>query len=341
MLACYPRSDMDCELYALNRLQLWEVLKFMSTSEQRMFLIQLLTEVNGSQHSLFSESILRGKKQAVERAATTSINNLYILAAEVLDEIIDEGIRQGKIAEDVRNIPDIFLFRGQDKEEKVDCPWFNVLLQYEKKKVALMTESGRYRAPVSALGTLRSQKSLHTEEGNGAVRRDSLPGATRRRSVEVESDMEERVKALFRFIDVDGSGMISREELKQSLSALTKTDVSWITVDDMMARAFMMDAGRGGGLVDVSKGSATSNVAEGPESEEKEKEGCAANGQAEVSFDSIKTVIMLTMIQKCDHAMEVVEEPNSMTLRDRVDSNRSKQKFALTNLQVESFSFGG
>lgn len=281
-------SDANLEMYALDRSRLWEVFKFMSVSEQREFLIRLFTEVNDYQHTYFSDLVLRSKKQTVERVTTTSINNLYNLAADVLDEIIDEGIRHGRIPQVVRTVADHFLLQ-EHREGVADCPWFNALLQYEKKKIALVTESSR-----------------HTSEGYQggedsqleASASDSMPMLLRKQSVEIRDDsIEDRIKALFHFIDADGSGLISREELMQGLSALF-VGASWEMVDDMMSRAAMSGKCDDGGDMVMSYDDECAR-----KTRPSEDTKTTASDPVEVSFEAIKALIVSSMSERRNYDM--------------------------------------
>jgi hypothetical protein len=220
-------ADVNSEIFFLSKIELWKILLFMSRTEQRLFLIKLFTEVNGLQHSPFSSEMLSSVK-LIGRSVTTSMDNLYDLSDSVMNEIIDEGIRSGNLHENVKETEDVF-FRILTKDKMINevttCPWYEVLRAYEQKKVdTILSASSRAVAAVVV-----EANQPHIE-----MKRKRLP--LDRRSVStVSDDLRLRVKSLFQFMDLDGSGEVSREEIMKSLQALGWKAVTWEIVDQLIA----------------------------------------------------------------------------------------------------------
>ena len=217
-------ADVNSEVFFLSKAELWKILLFMSRTEQRAFLVKLFTEVNGLQHSPFSEEMLSSVK-LIGRSVTTSIDNLYSLSESVLNEIIDEGIRSGSVNENVKEAEDVFfhILSKEKTESEVTCPWYEVLRAYEQKKVeTILSASSR------ALGVAEANQP-HIE-----MKRKRLPLDHRSVST-VSDDLKLRIKSLFQFMDASGSGAVTREEVMKSLQALGWKAVTWEIVDRLIA----------------------------------------------------------------------------------------------------------
>jgi predicted DNA-binding protein YlxM (UPF0122 family) len=218
-------ADVNSEVFFLSKSELWKILLFMSRTEQRTFLIKLFTEVNGVNHSPFSEERLKSVK-LIGRTVTTSMDNLYDLSDSVMNEIVDEGIRRGNIHENVKHTEDVFfriLSREMSQQAEYSCPWFEVLRSYEQKKVdTILSATTRAEAVVET-----SQPYLEIKRKRGPLDRRSVST--------VSDDIRLRIQSLFQFMDLDGSGEVSREELMSSLQALGWKTVTWGFVDQLIA----------------------------------------------------------------------------------------------------------
>jgi hypothetical protein len=234
-------ADVNSEVFTLSKAELWKILLFMSRTEQRTFLIKLFTEVNGLQHSPFSEEMLSSVR-LIGRSVTTSMDNLYELAESVLNEIIDEGIRSGNLHANVKETEDVFFRilskeKTQSAEERAgeSCPWYEVLRAYEQKKIDTILS-----ASTRAVAAHVAENSKPYIE----IKRKRLP--LDRRSVStVTDDLRMRIKSLFQFMDLDGSGEVSRVELMRSLQALGWKAVSWEIVDQLIADTVRHGQGQG------------------------------------------------------------------------------------------------
>ena len=234
-------ADVNSEIYSLSKADLWRIFLFIPRTEQRIFLIKLLTEVNGIQHSPFSDEMLNSVR-LIGRTVTSTLDNLHELADSVLNEIIDEGIRRGSINETVKQTEDVF-FRIMSKENSSSgellCPWFEVLRAYEQKKLDMILTTNKSES--------KDNKQLSNSNTNQSPQievKSTQPGRHKidRRSVStVSDDLRIRVKSLFQFMDLDGSGSISREELMSSLQSLGWATVTWDYVDILMSNIIRED----------------------------------------------------------------------------------------------------
>jgi CRP-like cAMP-binding protein/Ca2+-binding EF-hand superfamily protein len=136
-------AETECQVYSLHKKSLWEIFQYMTRQDQRVFLIHLYTEVNGYCHTLFDEENINMK--LIARTLTSTIDNLYNLADSVMNEIMDEGIRAGKIPESIKLVNDTFIKKQPTTQSPVvgllSCPWFEVLQVYEQKKVEVMSHT--------------------------------------------------------------------------------------------------------------------------------------------------------------------------------------------------------
>jgi hypothetical protein len=228
-------ADVNSEVYTLSKSELWKIFLFMPRVEQRFILIKLFTEVNGIQHSAFSEEILSSAR-LIGRSVTSTLDNLYELADSVLNEIIDEGIRQGNVHENVKHTEDVFyriLSKDGQNSTEMTCPWFEVLRAYEQKKVDMITSAASAARTTNGVSPTLSLRPEPTSQEND---RKKFQLNFQNRSVStVSDDLRQRIASLFRFMDLDGSGAISREELRTSLHSLGWTSVTWEFVDQLMA----------------------------------------------------------------------------------------------------------
>lgn len=229
-------ADVNSEIYTLSKVELWKIFLFIPRTEQRIFLIKLLTEVNGIQHSPFSEEMLNSVR-LIGRTVTSTLDNLYELSDSVLNEIIDEGIRRGSINETIKQTEDVF-FRIMSKDDRLNseiiCPWFEVLRAYEQKKLDMILTS-------NANNTQSNDKNKNNQiiNQNPTIEIKSSQYQKHKfekRSVStVSEDLRIRIKSLFQFMDMDGSGAVSREELMTSLQSLGWKSVTWDYVDILMS----------------------------------------------------------------------------------------------------------
>jgi CRP-like cAMP-binding protein len=137
-------AETECQVYSLHKRSLWEIFQYMTRQDQRVFLIHLYTEVNGYCHTLFDEENINMK--LIARTLTSTIDNLYNLADSVMNEIMDEGIRAGKIPESIKLVNDTFIKKQPGATQSpvvglLSCPWFEVLQVYEQKKVEVMSHT--------------------------------------------------------------------------------------------------------------------------------------------------------------------------------------------------------
>jgi hypothetical protein len=132
-------AETECQVYTLHKKSLWEIFQYMTRMDQRIFLIHLFTEVNGYCHTLFNEENIN--MRLIARTLTSTIDNLYNLVDGVMNEIMDEGIRAGKIPESIKLVNDTFVKKPpvQSTASLLTCPWFEVLQVYEQKKVEVLS----------------------------------------------------------------------------------------------------------------------------------------------------------------------------------------------------------
>jgi CRP-like cAMP-binding protein len=134
-------AETECQVYSLHKRSLWEIFQYMTRQDQRVFLIHLFTEVNGYCHTLFDEENIAMK--LIARTLTSTIDNLYNLVDSVMNEIMDEGIRAGKIPESIKLVNDTFVKKQPvaNSAGLLTCPWFEVLQVYEQKKVEVLSSA--------------------------------------------------------------------------------------------------------------------------------------------------------------------------------------------------------
>jgi hypothetical protein len=252
-------ADVNSEVYSLSKSELWKIFLRIPRTEQRIFLIKLFTEVNGVQHSIFREEMLHSLVgRLIDRSVTSTVDNLYELADGVLNEIIDEGIRRGSVHHTVKETEDVFyrhLTKDADDSKAATCPWYEVLRVYEQMKLDMIlakSSSPASSAPVA--GAVVPPSPVHRTKPAAAAAAavdddDSLSvmemRRKQRRSFEkrseggstVSGDLRKRITSLFQFMDLDGTGGVSREEVMSSLQSLGWKSVTWDFVDHLMAQA--------------------------------------------------------------------------------------------------------
>lgn len=232
-------ADVNSEVFFLSKDELWKILLFISRTEQRIFLIKLFIENNNIKHSPFNNERLESVK-LIGRTITTTIDNLYELSDSIMNEIIDEGIRNGNIQENIKNNEDVFFrllskdpsYQAMSMKENL-CPWYEVLRAYEQKKVdTILAASSR------SINATMDHQPPYLE-----IKRKRLPLDRRSISI-INDDLRLRVKSLFQFMDLDGSGSVSRHELMSSLQSLGWRNVTWDDVDQLLADTVRSDSDR-------------------------------------------------------------------------------------------------
>jgi hypothetical protein len=261
-------ADVNSEVYSLSKAELWKIFLRIPRTEQRIILIKFFTEINGIQHSIFSEEMLHSSSiRLIERTMTSTLDNLYDLSESVLNEIIDEGIRRGNVNSRVKENEDVF-YRILSKEtfenrKKMSCPWYEVLRIYEQKKLEMIIPSSPSSSPppagiASSGGGVIDSLSVkiesshphlphsdhHLQHGHGHDHHPHRGSFERTAESAVASDVRKRIASLFQFMDLDGSGGVSRDELRASLQCLGWRNVSWDDVDNLMTET---GAGESGG----------------------------------------------------------------------------------------------
>jgi hypothetical protein len=171
---------------------------------------------------------------------TSTLDNLYELTDGVLNEIIDEGIRRGNVTHTVKETEDVFyriLSKDTNDIKTMTCPWYEVLRVYEQKKLEMILAQSSIpsssSAPVGPPSPVHRVDTLSAIEMRNKQRRSfeqrSGAGST------VSGDLRKRITSLFQFMDLDGTGGVSRDELMSSLQSLGWKTVTWDAVDSLMA----------------------------------------------------------------------------------------------------------
>ena len=244
-------ADVNSEVYSLSKAELWKIFLRIPRAEQRIILIKIFTEINGIQHSIFSEEMLNHSSiRLIERTMTSTLDNLYDLSESVLNEIIDEGIRRGNVNSRVKDNEDVFYRilskeNAENRKKLTLCPWYEVLRIYEQKKLGVIVPSSSSScADVAESSSELPQhlSSVKTEPSHPRLHQVDHLHPLRQRSFErsqsaIPSDVRERIASLFRFMDLDGSGGVSRDELRASLQCLGWSNVSWDDVDSLMTES--------------------------------------------------------------------------------------------------------
>lgn len=250
-------ADVNSEVYSLSKAELWKIFLRIPRAEQRIILIKIFTEVNGIQHSIFSEEMLNSSSiRLIERTMTSTLDNLYDLSESVLNEIIDEGIRRGNVNSRVKDNEDVFYRilskeNAENRKKLTLCPWYEVLRIYEQKKLDMIipssscadvAESSELSQHFPSVKIEPSHPHLHQVDHLHPLRR-----SFERSKSAIPSDVRDRIASLFRFMDLDGTGGVSRDELRASLQCLGWSNVSWDDVDNLMTETGVGVATRGSG----------------------------------------------------------------------------------------------
>lgn len=206
----------NCEMYALNREALWKVLRCMERHNQKKFITLILTQLNGKVHSHIPSTSgceSPAGEENDEIIVTNSINNLYSTASKVLDAIGLHAVEQGFIEKGALKAPDFIVTSKLSSKVSVEfstvndeeqTPWLSALKAFEGLR--------RKRSP-----------SIIPSPPKKPVIEKPAPGS-----------LEQRVYDLFQYMDEDGSGGVTRNELMAALLSFG-LDVSWDYVDRLMS----------------------------------------------------------------------------------------------------------
>jgi energy-converting hydrogenase A subunit M len=204
-------AEVHSELYSVNKKDLWEILSFMMRKDQREFLISLFTELGECCHT--EPPDIKNTSSVSTNYLPSTIDNLYTLTQSVIDEIVDVGITKGLINEAVKRQLSSLVVKKRKQSvnaARASNNWLEALRVYELQRASEQAK----------LAPLKDSKS-HIDIDLSHIQD------------RVELTLRERCENLFKYIDTDGSGKISREELKAGLGHLG-FNMSWEDIDDMM-----------------------------------------------------------------------------------------------------------
>ena len=224
------------EVFYYDKEDIWELFVGMPFSERYRFLLAMFTEVGGISHSKDVEQSAPPSDGLVGK----SIRHLYKLSALIVDDILatygkraddDSEVEVGSVSTAVMKQTKLrrtsLMSNDCSDEESRDEPagmskWTDALKAYDRtrtrRKSSRMGMSIKSAAGFSTGGDIEDVDSLTGDEEN--------PFGT----------LEKRIRALFAYIDKDGSGSIDKNELMLSLLDLG-IERSWADVESMISFA--------------------------------------------------------------------------------------------------------
>jgi hypothetical protein len=222
------------EVLYYDKEDIWNLFMRMPYQERYRFLQSLFTEVGGIPHS--KDVVASPPNDALMEGS--SIKNMYKLAAVVADDILatygdpdddrsDEGSLATATIKQEALARRISVLSNDGSEESGDQPtdmskWSEALKAYDKTRLR------------------RKSSRLNSASSKTVASAMSAPGSANAETSDDEDDdpddmaaLERRIRALFSYIDKDGSGSIDKNELMLSLLDLG-IERSWADVDSMI-----------------------------------------------------------------------------------------------------------